>query len=196
MLPQYLLALPAYALGIFPTALLVAGLVGKDPTKEGSGNPGATNVARTVGWRAGVLVLLGDVSKGAMATWFGFVVGGRTVGLVCGTAAVVGHIFPVSRGFNGGKGVATAIGFAAVGFPLEALVAGLAWLVISASTRRVSLGSIVLVAALPVASSITGRPIIEVTLLAGMAMLVIIRHRDNVIRLLRGEEAAFELDNQ
>lgn len=188
-----LLVLAAYALGTFPTALLVAARDGKDPTKEGSGNPGATNVARTVGRRAGVLVLLGDVGKGVLATAIGLSLGGRTVGLICGLAAVGGHIFPVTRQFRGGKGVATALGFAAVAFPIQALVAAGAWLVVSVTTRRVALGSIVLSATLPFMALVNGRPVWEAGLLAVLAVMIIVRHAENISRMRSGNEQAFKV---
>ncbi len=188
-----LLVLAAYALGMFPTALLVAARDGKDPTKEGSGNPGATNVARTVGRRAGVLVLLGDVGKGVVATAIGLSLAGRTVGLICGLAAVGGHIFPVTRGFRGGKGVATALGFAAVAFPLQALVAAGAWLVVSVTTRRIALGSMALSTILPIMALVSGRPTWEAGLLAALAMMIIVRHAENISRMRSGNEQAFKV---
>src|SRR4051812_39974792 len=104
------LVVPCYLLGTFPTALLVGRREGRDPTTEGSGNPGASNALRTMGRRAGALVLLGDLGKGVVATAVGQAAGGAAVGVACGVAAVVGHIFPVTRGFRGGKGVAAGGG--------------------------------------------------------------------------------------
>ncbi|MBI1843128.1 MAG: glycerol-3-phosphate 1-O-acyltransferase PlsY [Actinobacteria bacterium] len=189
-----LLVLSAYLLGTFPTALLVAGRKGQDPTREGSGNPGATNVARTVGRRAGMVVLLGDVAKGAVATALGMTLGGRVVGLTCGLAAVLGHVLPVTRRFRGGKGVATAVGFVGVAFPLEALAATTVWLAVVLLTRRVAPASIALVVALPILGVVTGRPGSELAVTAGTALLVIARHRDNIVRMRRGDEPAFAAD--
>ncbi len=196
-----LLVLSAYLLGTFPTALLVAGRKGQDPTREGSGNPGATNVARTVGRRAGMVVLLGDVAKGAVATALGMTLGGRVVGLTCGLAAVLGHVLPVTRRFRGGKGVATAVGFVGVAFPLEALAATTVWLAVVLLTRRVAPASIalvvalpILVVALPILGVVTGRPGSELAVTAGTALLVIARHRDNIVRMRRGDEPAFAAD--
>ena len=104
--------LPAYLLGTFPTAILVGRREGRDPTSEGSGNPGASNALRTMGRRAAALVLIGDVGKGAAAAAAGAAVGGRAVGVGCALAAVVGHVAPVTRRFRGGKGVATLTGAA------------------------------------------------------------------------------------
>jgi glycerol-3-phosphate acyltransferase PlsY len=98
-----------YLLGTIPTAELVGRRAGHDPTLEGSGNPGASNVFRTVGARAGALVFAGDVVKGMVATGIGLAAGDRMLALVCGAAAVVGHIAPVTRRFRGGKGVARGV---------------------------------------------------------------------------------------
>src|SRR3954449_13578298 len=94
----------AWALGTFPTAVLVARAHGHDVTREGSGNPGASNVARLVGWRAGALVLVIDFAKGAIAAGIGMATYGRVGAFAMGAAAVLGHTFPLYR--KGGKGVA------------------------------------------------------------------------------------------
>src|SRR5690349_18914145 len=100
-------AVGAYAAGTFPTAQLVGRRLGRDPTREGSGNPGATNVYRTAGRRAGLMVALGDVAKGAVPTAVGYLVDGRPLATVAWAAAVAGHVAPVTRRLRGGKGVAT-----------------------------------------------------------------------------------------
>jgi acyl phosphate:glycerol-3-phosphate acyltransferase len=178
----------AYLLGTFPSALVAARSEGVDPTAVGSGNPGATNVYRAAGRRAGVLTLAGDVVKGAGAAALGWAVGGHGLGVACGVAAVVGHVAPVTRLFRGGKGVATGAGMAAVLFPLAALVSAAAFVLVTAVGRTVSLGSISAVAVLPAAAGGLGAPGREVAALAGCAVLVIARHRANIGRLWRGEE--------
>src|SRR5262245_37826379 len=90
-----------YVLGTLPFAQVVAGRLGHDPTLEGSGNPGASNVFRTAGRGAGVAVFALDALKGMAAVAVGWVFGGRDLALVAGVAAVVGHVFPVTRGFRG-----------------------------------------------------------------------------------------------
>ena len=87
----------AYFLGTLPSAHLVAGRSGVDPTQEGSGNPGATNVYRTAGWRAGVAVFMADLGKGMVATSIGLVVDGRSLGLACWAAAPLGRVAPAPR---------------------------------------------------------------------------------------------------
>jgi glycerol-3-phosphate acyltransferase PlsY len=177
----------AYLLGTFPTARLATRRRGVDPTAAGSGNPGATNVYRTAGRRAGVLTLAGDVIKGAGAAALGWAIGGHGLGVACGVAAVVGHVAPL-RGFRGGKGVATVAGMALVLFPLAALVSAAAFGAVTAISRTVSLGSIAAVAVLPAAAGALGAPGREVAALAGCAVIVIACHRGNIGRLWRGEE--------
>src|SRR5256885_11668962 len=101
-----LLAPLAWLLGTFPTAILVARAKGRDVTREGSGNPGASNVGRVLGWRWGAVVLVSDFAKGTIATGVGLWVGGRPGAYVLGFAAVRGHTLPLSR--KGGQGVAAA----------------------------------------------------------------------------------------
>jgi acyl phosphate:glycerol-3-phosphate acyltransferase len=178
----------AYLLGTLPTALLVTRGRGVDPTQTGSGNPGATNVYRTAGRRAGVLTLVGDLVKGATAAGVGWAVGGHGLGVACGVAAVVGHVAPATRRFQGGKGVATATGMAVVLFPAAAALAVVAFGVAAGLSRTASLGSIAAAAVLPLAAAVLGAPGREVAGLAVCALLIIGRHRNNIGRLLRGEE--------
>jgi glycerol-3-phosphate acyltransferase PlsY len=181
----------AYLLGTFPSARLAARHRGVDPTAAGSGNPGATNVYRTAGRRAGALTLVGDLAKGAVAAGVGWAVGGHGLGVACGVAAVVGHVAPLTRRLQGGKGVATGVGMALVLFPLAALLSAAAFAVVTGLSRRVSPGSMAAVAALPAAAGALGAPGREVAALAASAVLVIARHGANIGRLWRGEEPRF-----
>lgn len=190
--PWWPVVVPAYLLGTFPTALLVGRREGRDPTTEGSGNPGASNALRTMGRRAGALVLAGDLGKGAIATGAGWALGGRGVGVACGLAAVLGHVAPVTRRFRGGKGVAAGAGMALVLMPLPALVLGVLWGVAVRLTGAAAVGSVVVAIGLPVAAALVGRPGAEVAALAGCSVLVLARHRENIDRLRRGEEAALK----
>ena len=184
------LVVPAYLLGTFPTALLVGRREGRDPTKEGSGNPGASNALRTMGRRAGALVLLGDLGKGLLAAGAGWALAGRGIGVACGLVAVVGHVFPATRGFRGGKGVATGAGMAMVLLPLPSLALGALWGAVVGVTKVSALGSMAVAVGLPVAALAVGRPGGEVAALVACSALVLLRHRDNVSRLRRGDEAA------
>lgn len=177
-----------YLIGTFPTAVLATRRRGVDPTRAGSGNPGATNVLRTAGRRAGAATLVGDVAKGALAAGGGWAVGGHGLGVACGVAAVVGHTLPVTRGLRGGKGVATGAGVAAVLYPVALAAAGLGFALATALSRTVSLGSVVAAVLLPVAAAALGAPGREVAALALCAALIVARHRGNLARIVRGEE--------
>jgi acyl phosphate:glycerol-3-phosphate acyltransferase len=186
----WVLTVPAYLLGTFPTALLVGRRQGRDPTQEGSGNPGASNALRTMGRRAGALVLVGDLGKGVAATGIGWALGGRGVGVACGLAAVLGHVAPATRRFRGGKGVATAAGMALVLLPVPSLLLAVLWGVVVKATGVAALGSLAIAAGLPVAAAVNGRPALEVAAFGGCAALVAVRHAGNLRRLRRGEEAS------
>lgn len=192
MVVDALLVAGSYLLGTIPTAAMVARRVGHDPTAEGSGNPGATNVYRTAGRRAGALVLAGDLAKGAAAAGLGWWLGDHVLGLVCATAAVAGHVLPVTRRFRGGKGVATSGGATLVLYPLVGLGAVVAWAVVTAVSRRASIASLALAVAIPTGAAVTGAPGVEVALLALMGVAVVIRHAGNIARLARGAERPVE----
>jgi glycerol-3-phosphate acyltransferase PlsY len=184
----------AYLLGTFPTAVLVARSKGHDVMQEGSGNPGATNVYRVAGRRAGAAVFAGDFVKGALPTAIAAAAtkGGRTdpLTLAVGAAAVLGHCLPVTRRFQGGKGVATAAGFAAAVEPVVGAAAAAAWFAVFKLTRRASVASLAVAAAAPVAVLALRGPHLEAAALGATAAFVVSRHRRNITRLLRGEETS------
>jgi len=186
--PEWLLVVPAYLLGTFPTAILVGRREGRDLTQEGSGNPGASNTYRTLGRRAGATVLLGDAAKGALAAGMGLATGNRAVGVACGLAAVLGHVAPVTRRFRGGKGVATGAGAIVVLLPVPALGLAVVWFLAVRIAGAASAGAVAVAVALPLAAALAGRPAWEVVAFAAAGLLVVIRHRDNIDRLRRGEE--------
>ena len=173
----------AYLLGTFPTALLVGRRQGFDPTTTGSGNPGASNAFRVGGARAGAAVFVGDVAKGALAAGVGLAVGGRALGFAMGAAAVVGHIAPITRQFRGGKGVATAFGMAFVLLPVAIPVAAIAFVVGLRVGRAAAVGSLCAVVAVVVTFPIAGRPAWETVTAAGVALLIVARHRGNLAQL-------------
>lgn len=179
----------AYVVGTFPTAQLVGRVVGVDPTAAGSGNPGATNMTRVAGRVAGVSVLLGDVAKAVVPALVGWAVAGRSVAVLCGAAAVVGHVFPVQRRLRGGKGVATFGGMSLVVWSVAGLVALGMWLVLVRLTHRVSVASLTGAVAIAAGTVVMDRPRWEVAVAAGLAGLVVVRHRSNLARLLRRQEA-------
>ena len=184
----WLLVAPAYLLGTFPSAGLVGRRQGRDVTQEGSGNPGASNTFRTLGRRAGAIVLVGDLAKGAVAAAAGLASGNRAVGVACGLAAVLGHVAPATRRFRGGKGVATGAGMAAVLLPGPAVVLVVVWLIVVRLAGAASAGSLAVAVGLPLGALVVGRPGGEVAAFAACGLLVVARHRENLGRLRRGEE--------
>src|ERR1700693_1213728 len=135
-------------LGMFLSARLVARARGRDILAEGSGNPGASNVARLLGWRFGAIVLLADFAKGAVAAGLGWAAGGRPGAYLVGCAAVVGHTYPFRR--QGGKGVAAAGGSLVVLFPEVVAALGVVWFVVARVLHKASIASLLILVAFPV----------------------------------------------
>ena len=181
-------AAAAYAIGMFPTALLVGWRIGRDPRLEGSGNPGATNMYRLGGRAVGLVVVIGDMAKGAVPTLAALLVWGRPAALAAWGGAVLGHVWPVLPRLSGGKGAATAGGGGLVLNPL----AGLACLGLFAGVVRLSkvaaLGSLSVAVAYPALVALTGWTLWE-TLAALVVMgVMVLRHHSNIGRLWRGTE--------
>jgi acyl phosphate:glycerol-3-phosphate acyltransferase len=196
-----LIPFAAYLLGSIPFGLLLARLFGGgDVRKAGSGNIGATNVARVVGPLAGILTLVFDTAKGAAAVWLSGRVTNESATwmMVAGFAVLLGHCFPVWLKFRGGKGVATALGVFLVLCPLAAVSALLLFLICVAYWRYVSLGSVAAAAAMPLLTYFLWAPhhappiIIDAGTLA-IALLVIYKHDGNLQRLVEGTEPRFSL---
>jgi glycerol-3-phosphate acyltransferase PlsY len=183
-----LLLIPAYLLGTFPSAVLVARAGGHDVTSEGSKNPGASNVARLMGWKAGLLVLVADFGKGAIASGVGLAVAGRGGAFALGIAAVLGHMFPVTRRFKGGKGVATAGGMLVVLYPVIVVILGVVWFVVARLLKLASVGSLLCAVLFPILVWIGGYGVVEVVAISALAVVVIARHAANVRRLVQGRE--------
>lgn len=182
----------AYLLGMFPTAALVTRRAGKDVTREGSGNPGASNVARLMGWKAGLVVLLLDMGKGALAAGVGLALDGHRGAYILGVAAVLGHVFPITRRFKGGRGVATAAGVLVVVFPLVLAILAVVWLVIARGFHKASIASVVCAVLFPIIVAIRGNSVLDITVTAALAAIVVVRHFANLRRLVRGEELGLE----
>jgi glycerol-3-phosphate acyltransferase PlsY len=176
----------AWLLGTFPSAQIVARAHGRDILQEGSGNPGASNVGRLLGWKAGALVLLLDFAKGAIAAGVGLAIGGRPGAFVLGCAAVVGHTLPLYR--KGGKGVAAAGGALVVLYPLIVVGLGVFWFLVARVLHKASLASLLATVLFPIAVFGFGFDRWEVGVVAALALLVILRHSANIRRLLRGKE--------
>lgn len=186
-----ILLLPvAYLLGTFPSATLVARANGIDIRTVGSGNPGASNVTRVLGWRWGLWVFVLDAAKGALAAGVGLLVGDRPLGYALGALAIVGHVFPVWQKFRGGKGVATGGGVFAVLSPIVFPILVVLWAAISRLTKKASLASIIIVALLPIGVGIVRQEVWEVVATVGVCLLVMARHLGNMRRLLTRREHA------
>lgn len=195
MVSKSVFMLLSYGLGSIPFGLLYGlWIEHTDPREEGSGNIGATNVLRNFGWIAGVFVLILDVAKGAVpvyasiiafpsSPWFQVSVGG---------ACVVGHIFSVFLGFDGGKGVATSAGVLGVLMPWALLLSLAVFMVVVGVTRYMSAGSLTGALVLPLAGSYFEGATAPMVLGAWLlAALIYWQHRKNIGRLLRGEENRF-----
>ncbi len=189
-----LLVVAGYLLGSLSFALLlVRWRTGTDIRTEGSGNAGATNVLRSHGKALGLAVALLDVAKGAAAVLLvRLVTADPRYAAAAGFAAILGHVFPLYSGFRGGKGVATAVGAFLVLAPLATLACLAVFLALVATTRFVSLGSVVAMVLLPPAAGLLSRaPRAVVVAAAATAILVVFKHIENLKRLARGEERKF-----
>lgn len=179
----------AYLLGAFPTGVLMGRLVkGVDVRRHGSGNVGATNVYRVVGKIPGLLVLLMDAAKG----WFPVaVMAPEGLKILFGAAAVAGHIWNPFLQFQGGKGVATALGVLLGLDARVALATTAVWLLVALTSRYVSVASIAAALAAPFVMAFLGLPLGWIFGSIAVSLSIIARHRPNILRLLHGEEPRF-----
>lgn len=186
------ITLIAYIIGTIPFGVLVARWVGAaDPRTRGSGNIGCTNVLRVAGRGAAAATLVLDAGKGLIAVGAAeFWIPDHTTPWtqVAGIAVVLGHTFPVWTRFRGGKGVATGIGALGGLSPLLAVGAGVVWGAVLAWSRYVSLASVVAALVLPIAATLLQVPDVK-TFSFVVAAVVVIRHRDNILRLVQGTES-------
>lgn len=182
------LVLAAYLLGAVPFGYVVGRLCGVDPRREGSGNTGATNLARTCGLWAGILVLVLDFGKGFLPVFIAVSMHAPWPWVsLAGFAALVGHCYSVFLGFKGGKAVATTLGVFAAVAPLPLAAGALLCVVAIAASGFVSLGSLALVTSMPLLLLAFQSPRF-IPLSVAVLILVYWRHRDNISRLARGEE--------
>lgn len=183
----------AYLLGSIAFGILISKLYGlPDPRSVGSGNIGATNVARSGKKSAAVLTLLGDAFKGWFPVWLALQ-SGMLMWVVSATALAVffGHLYPIYHGFKGGKGVATALGVMLAISPLLGAAALLTWIVVFALSRYSSLGAIVAAAMAPLYAWLLLPYQDYVITVAVMAVWLVWRHRTNIQKLLAGTESGF-----
>jgi glycerol-3-phosphate acyltransferase PlsY len=194
----------SYLLGSFPTAILASRLIMKDDIrKHGSGNAGATNVFRVMGWKPALIVVLVDIGKGTAAVLLisriaaGAPLEMPLVRMLAGVAAIAGHIWTVFAGFKGGKGVGTAFGVLVALAPLASIVTLVIWVILVLTTRIVSVGSLAAGVVFPMTLLIQ-RFLFDLEIHSaylflgiGLGVLIFITHRTNIRRLLRGEENRF-----
>jgi len=192
-----IVSIVGYLLGAISFAVLVARSQGVDILKYGSGNPGATNVTRALGSKYGNIVFAGDALKGAIAAgWPMFVFGGDLglkLGIIGLIAAIIGHSFSVFLKFKGGKGVATTMGGLVAIMPIVLLIGVAAWAAIYFTIRMVAIASILFAVSLPVSAYLlygAGDP--RLTLGVVLGVLIVLRHRSNIVRMLQGTENSFK----
>lgn len=180
-----------YLLGCIPFAVVSSRLFGlADPRTYGSGNPGATNVLRSGNKKAALTTLIGDTLKGVAAVLLIRAAGlGETAALLAGVAAFVGHVFPATLGFRGGKGVATAAGVMLAAEPMVGLIALGIWLAVALLTRYSSLAALVAACSAPISGLLYTQSAVVCGALAAMSGLLIWRHADNIRRLMNGTES-------
>jgi glycerol-3-phosphate acyltransferase PlsY len=167
---------------------MVARSRGVDILTQGSGNPGASNVARVLGRKWGALVFGLDALKGAIPALIGVALDTRLGAYVLVSAAVLGHMYPVTRRFRGGKGVATMGGAMLVLHPITSLILLAVWVVMRKITGKASMASLVITVGLPVGVAIVGVPAWEIVYVVALCLLVLVRHIDNIKRLIARRE--------
>lgn len=181
-----------YILGSLCFSIIASVLIyGKDVRKKGSGNAGATNMARSYGAAAGLITLLGDALKCVTALWLGKHLCGNTGVLFGGIGCLLGHCYPVFFGFRGGKGVAVG---AALLYMLSwkiGLISTVVFLATALLSKKVSVGSVSAAAAASISLLFVRLPAALSVLVVFLTVLVIFRHRENLQRLIKGEEPDF-----
>lgn len=184
-----ILILFAYVLGSIPSGFILGRLAGIDVRNAGSGNIGATNVARVLGKGRGALTLLADIAKGFIPVLIGqrLDLSDAALALIA-TAAFLGHLYPLFLKFHGGKGVATAFGDFLALAPYATLILVFIFAVAVLSSRRVSLGSLAAALAAPISLWALSAPMEFIIMGAFIGAMIVLRHRDNIGRLLAGTE--------
>ena len=189
---RYVVFLVAYLLGAIPFAYFAGRLKNIDIRRHGSGNMGTTNAFRLLGAKAGVAVLIGDALKGALAAWLGYKVFGPWGGISGGLLAMAGHSWNPFFGFRpSGKGVASGLGIISVLMPKITLLALALFLLVVILTRYVSLGSIVAASTVAFSVFIFSQPLPYQVFGVVAGTVVVVRHRTNFQRILKGTEHKF-----
>ncbi|MGI6453835.1 MAG: glycerol-3-phosphate 1-O-acyltransferase PlsY [Syntrophomonadaceae bacterium] len=178
-----------YLIGSIPFSYLFTRIFrGVDIRTIGSGNVGATNVLRSAGIAVAIPALAGDLCKGILGAWLGFVVGGPLIAVLCSGTTILGHCYPVFLNFRGGKGVATAAGIILFLVPDILLILLIVFVITVFISRYVSLGSIICAVLFPILTISLQKPWPYIVLSFIMSALVIFSHRMNISRLRAGTE--------
>ncbi len=181
-----------YFLGSIPFSFIVASTLGKtDIRKHGSGNVGATNIARTLGTKLGLLAFAGDLIKGVIASLIGWYIIGQDGAFICGAASVFGHCFPIWLKFKGGKGVSTATGVILTSSPHLFFYMAIVQIGTIVFSKYMSLASIISGIALPIISFLIGMSTRFCITALFISILVIAKHHSNIKRLMSGNENKF-----
>jgi len=193
------LLIGAYLLGSIPFGLLISQKVARlDITRAGSGNIGATNVAREVGLKWGVITLLADVLKGFIPVLLARYLLGSSIEIdealkgMVGLSVLLGHQFPVYNRFRGGKGVATCLGVFLAISPISCLFSGVIFLILVTLLRYISLGSILGVLTMPIWLYLVGHSTFMILPSLAMSLLITFQHRENIQRLIQGNERRWQ----
>lgn len=181
-----LIVVGAYFIGNISPAILIGKFCGIDIRTQGSGNAGSTNVLRVLGKKAAIGTLVIDIFKGVGAVLLGRYIGGQELAVLCGLAVFIGHIWPLLFGFCGGKGIATGFGAIVAIEPLLGVEIALIALLGIAFSKRVAVGSVLAAAALPLLAYLIYPQYLVWSMV--MAVIAIIKHRQNIKRILHGEE--------
>lgn len=188
-------AIIGYLLGSVNASLVVGKVFfKKDVRQYGSGNAGTTNTLRTLGKGAAAAVLAGDLLKGVLAVLAGYLLAGETTpgeyagGYVAGFFSIVGHNWPIYFGFRGGKGVLTSFAVVLMFSPLAALICLAGFILIVSLTKYVSLSSMVCALLFPLAAWLFGEPLSMILAGVLLALLIVMRHKENIKRLMTGSE--------
>ena len=197
---EFVLLIASYLIGAIPFGLFVGKIAGVDVRQQGSRNIGATNVSRLLGKKLGLLTLVLDVLKGFIPMAVASTVLGKGTGMDgyiygCGVMAVVGHMFPVYLGFKGGKGVATGLGVFLYLSPISILISLAIFIGTVALTGFVSAGSLMASGLFPLWLWILGNGGLTITAALIVALLIWVKHHENIGRLLRGEEKSWKKKN-
>jgi len=188
----FLIFLLAYLCGSIPFGVLLAKTQNMDIREHGSGNIGATNVARTMGKQAGLITLAGDILKGLLVVyiasqWFE----NTMVIALAGLAVFLGHLYSIFLKFKGGKGVATGLGVLSFAMPLSTLCSAGVFAISLKVFGYVSLSSILAAISLPLLGVFFKMPLSYIYLSTIVALFILQKHRDNIVRLTQGTEANF-----